>query len=83
MNKELDPFKLSDPMSESDDKTYYSVCFIFLLGVVIGASVCNDLSFIMGLISAVYESIIAYILPGIFFIQSMRYSNHFDFRKAI
>jgi len=55
--------------------TYYGVCFGFL-GCVIAAALClDDLSLIFGMIAAFSESMLNFVLPGLFFLTGMRYVN--------
>ena len=62
-----------DPMADCDEKTYYTVCFIYIMGVSLGACVCNDLSAIFGVIAACYGTLMDYIFPGLFFLSGMTY----------
>ena len=54
-------------MEKCDDKTYYFVVFIFLGCIIVAALSINDLSLIFGMIAAFSESMLNFILPGMFY----------------
>lgn len=62
-----------DVINDCDDFTYYSVVFGFLAAIVAAAFVINDLSLIFGLIAAFSESMLNFILPGLFFLNGLMY----------
>jgi len=62
-----------DVVNDCDDKTYYGVCFGFLSCIVISAIMLDDLSFIFGMIAAFSESMLNFVLPGLFFLTALSY----------
>jgi len=72
-----------DVIGECNDKTYYSVVFIFL-GCIITAALCiNDLSLIFGMIAAFSESMLNFILPGLFFLSGLNFLEIDSFPKKM
>lgn len=64
-----------DVINDCDNKTYYGVCFCFL-GAVVAAALClDDLSLIFGMIAAFSESMLNFVLPGLFFLTGLNYVN--------
>jgi hypothetical protein len=57
-----------DVVALTDDLTYYSVCFTFLLAIIISAILIDDLTVIFGMIAACSESLLNFVFPGLFFI---------------
>jgi len=49
---------------------YYSVIFLFLLGVIGASILIDDLTLVFGVISGVSECLIIFILPSFFYIRA-------------
>jgi uncharacterized membrane protein YjjP (DUF1212 family) len=62
-----------DVINDCDDLTYYSVVFGFLGCICASALAINDLSLIFGMIAAFSESMLNFILPGLFFLNGLMY----------
>ena len=61
-----------DVINDCDDKTYYSVCFGFLLAIITSAILIDDLTFVFGMIAAFSESMLNFVFPGLFYIIGMK-----------
>jgi len=70
---EIDEAKEVDVINDCDNKTYYGVCFGFLAAVVGAALALDDLSLIFGMIAAFSESMLNFVLPGLFFLTGLSY----------
>lgn len=62
-----------DVINDCDNKTYYGVCFTFLGATVAAALILDDLSLIFGMIAAFSESMLNFVLPGLFFLTGLNY----------
>lgn len=62
-----------DVMNDCDSKTYYGVTFTFLTCIVLAALSLDDLSLIFGMIAAFSESMLNFVLPGLFFLTGLAY----------
>tara|TARA_B110000285_G_C15091790_1_gene599517 strand:+ start:1401 stop:1697 length:297 start_codon:yes stop_codon:yes gene_type:complete len=62
-----------DVINDCDNLTYYSVVFGFLGCICAAALTINDLSLIFGMIAAFSESMLNFILPGLFFLNGLMY----------
>lgn len=62
-------------MVECGPKTYYSVCYLWLICVVTGAIIFDDLSIVFGLTSGCYETMMDYIFPGLFFLSAVSFGD--------
>ena len=62
-----------DVMNECDDKTYYLVTFLFLFSICVAALALDDLSLIFGMIAAFSESMLNFVLPGLFFMTGLAF----------
>ena len=72
-----------DVIGECNDKTYYSVVFIFLGCICAAALSINDLSLIFGMIAAFSESMLNFILPGLFFLSGLHILEIDSFPKKM
>ena len=72
-----------DVIGECNDKTYYSVVFIFLGCIIAAALSINDLSLIFGMIAAFSESMLNFILPGLFFLSGLHFLEIDSFPKKM
>lgn len=62
-----------DVINDCDSKTYYGVTFTFLFCIVSAALALDDLSLIFGMIAAFSESMLNFVLPGLFFLTGLAY----------
>ena len=60
--------------------TYYSVCLGYLIAIAISALVIEDLTFIFGIVAAISESMLNFILPAMLVLLGRGIPA---FRKAI
>jgi hypothetical protein len=72
-----------DVINDCDDKTYYGVVFGFLGCIIAAALTINDLSLIFGMIAAFSESMLNFILPGLFFLNALHYLYIESFPKKM
>ena len=65
---DLDCFKQEKEIAvceDTDPATYYSVCCGYLLAIVATALAIDDLTFIFGIVAAISESMLNFILPSL------------------
>jgi hypothetical protein len=67
-----------DVMNECDDKTYYIVTFAFLFAICAAALSLDDLSLIFGMIAAFSESMLNFVLPGLFYMTGLAFIGDND-----
>lgn len=60
-----------DVINDCDNTTYYGVCFTFLGATVGAALILEDLSLVFGMIAAFSESMLNFVLPGLFFLSAL------------
>jgi hypothetical protein len=61
-----------DVITETDSRTYVSVCFIFGASAIVASILIDDLSLVFGFIAAFSETMLNFVFPGLFYFMASK-----------